>query len=287
MPAAVVRHDGAHERPEAPPLGDERGEPGRLQRFGRDRADGRHQQAPRAGRSEQVAEHLLALRRGEPPGGARRRGEQHGIHFAGRRGDHRACDGIRVGGRTPSVDREADDVGARVGEQVVEPVGARSVVLHRDAAAVEVLGQQELAELGRRLGFGDPVGREPGLLDRPAGLRATRDDLRGRERGQQRVEQPRFFGGLHPAAEADARRDDDDVGRGLDERARRRDQRLVVDVRQDAEGRGSSHVRTVPLERGRELGRAPIDGDDDRAALQSGGQRRAVGARHRAAPSTS
>ena len=45
--------------------------------------------------------------------GARRRGEQDGVDFAGGRRDDRAADDRLVGRRTPAVDREAHDVGAR------------------------------------------------------------------------------------------------------------------------------------------------------------------------------
>ncbi len=70
---------------------------------------------------------------------------------------------------------------------------------------VDAFGEQVLAEFGGCLGFGDPVRRQSRLLDRAARLRPAGDDLRLRERGVQFVEETRFVGRLHPAAEADSR----------------------------------------------------------------------------------
>src|SRR5690606_15469705 len=78
------------------------------------------------------------------------------------------------------------------------------------------------------------------------------------------------------SAEADPRGRDDDVGRALDELARPCDERLVVDVRDDREGRRVLHLCAVALERRRELARPAIDGDHDDAP---GERRRQQGTR--------
>ena len=83
-----------------------------------------------------------------------------------------------IGRRTPSVDGQADDVGARRLERLVEAVGAGTVVLHGDPLAGDALGEQELLQLGCRLRLGHPVGGQARLLDRAARLRPAGDDLR-------------------------------------------------------------------------------------------------------------
>ena len=89
---------------------------------------------------------------------------------------HRGLDHGRVRRRTPAVHDEAADPRTGGGERLVEPVRAGAVVLDGDVAAGDALVEQHLGDLGARLGLGDPVGGEPGGLDRAARLGSARDD---------------------------------------------------------------------------------------------------------------
>ena len=128
-----------------------------------------------------------------------------------------AVERLRVGRRTPSVDDEADRRRPGRGEPRLEAVVAGAVVLHRDRPPLDALGDEEVGDLGRRLGLGDPVGHQPGGLEGAAGLGSAGDEPGLLERGQQLVAEPGGLGGLQPAAEPDAGRDHDDVGVQVDD----------------------------------------------------------------------
>ena len=106
----------------------------------------------------------------------------------------------------PSGRRRGSHVGAGRGELGVEAVGARAVVLHRDPVPGDALGQQQVEDLGGRLGLGHPVGLQPGGLDRAARLGPAGDDAGAcASTSMQLVGEARGVGRLDPAAEPDAR----------------------------------------------------------------------------------
>ena len=151
--------------------------------------------------------------RSEPFAGAGRGGEEDGIHFAGRRGDDRSADGRGVGRGPPPIHREADDLRAVCGEELVQPVCARAVVLYSDASPVNALREQEFTEFGGCLGLGDPVRGEARLLYGSTRLRAPCDELSTLQRAMELIGKARLVGGFHPAAKPHARRGDHDLRR--------------------------------------------------------------------------
>ncbi len=270
LSSAEIGDDSSDERAEPAAIGDQRVEPGRPQGPRGDRSHRSHEEPPGIGERPHRRQHLQDLGGAEPLLGTRRGREQDRVVFTGGCRDHRSPHDRGVGRRPPAVDGQTDDVGAGGLEHLVEAVGARAVMLHRDALVGHPLGEQELLQLRCGLGLGHPVGCEAGLLDGSARLRAPGDDLSRSDGGEELLEQPGFVHGLDPASEADSRRDHDDVRRLGDQQARAGDQLFVIDVRNDRQRGCEPHRRTVPFQCGGELARAPVDGKEDRAARQGG-----------------
>src|SRR5690606_14738772 len=208
----------------------------------------------------------VLLGRAEPCLGAGRGREHDGVDLPDRRGLDGRAQHLGVRRRSPAVHDEARDLGARLGEHDVEPVGARTVVLEGDAQARDPLAEEHVRDLGGRLGLRDPVGREPGGLDRAARLGAARDDPRVGEHLEQSVGEAGHVRGLDPGPEADARGDDHDVRRVLHEVARPGEELGVVRVREHAQRRRVADLR-APAAQGRgELALAAVRGDEHGAA---------------------
>ena len=79
-------------------------------------------------------------------------------------------------GRAPAVDDEARDLGAGRREHLVQPVGARAVVLDGDARPATPSLSSTSATSARVSDSATQSAVQPGGLDRAAGLGAARDD---------------------------------------------------------------------------------------------------------------
>ena len=150
-----------------------------LQRARGDRPDGRDDETAGADPADDRRQNAGVPSRVEPGRRGRCRGEDDDVDLADRRLLHAA--GHRVGVRwwAPPVDDEGSHRGAGGGEVDVELFAPGSVVLDRDPLSGNAFGDEEVADLGRGLRLGDPVGVVPGGLDRTPGLGPAGDDPGG------------------------------------------------------------------------------------------------------------
>src|SRR5699024_9536772 len=208
----------------------------------------------------------------EEGGGPGSRSERHCVAPTFRNRADRGNHSFRIGSGCPPVDHERADIGTRGGKGLVEAVGAGTVVLHRDPQVAHSLAEEGLLDLGAGLGFGDPLGHEPGRLNRSSRLGATSDDPSAGEHLMPFLAQTRSLGHLAPAGESDTGRDHDDIGPVLDECAGAGNEFRVIDVRDDGQSRRMHDRRAVPLKCGRELFGPPLCCQHDATSGQFAGQ---------------
>jgi hypothetical protein len=146
------------------------------------------------------------------------------------------------------------------------------VVLHRHVQAVDALRQEQLHDLGRRLGLRHPVGHETRRLERTARLGPAGHDPGLREGLDEVVAKARRLRGVQPAAEPDARGHHEHVGRVGDELAGRGQQTGLVEVGLHAERRRGRHLGAAPLQGAGQLVGSPLGGHQHGGAGQDGTQ---------------
>ena len=155
----------------------------------------------------------------------------------------------------------------------LEPVVAGAMVLDGNPLAGHAFGAEEVGDLGRRLGFGDPVGDEASGLERTASLGTPRDQARLAEGRDEVFAEPRRLGRIQPAAETDARRHDHDVDGFGDQGASVLEQYFFIDMGFNAESRRNADLGPPAFERVGQILGPPLGGDEDPGSGKYGDQR--------------
>ena len=192
----------------------------------------RHAQPYKGAGGDRSDAHRVHIRaqRGEHPvldthfGGAHqhrrdrgRRCEAHGVELLVGDAGHQLVEVAVARGRMPAVHPDRHHIGAR-GAQLVEKLGERvpfrggAVQLDRDALAGDAALDKVVQQLAGRLGLRRPFLRQARGAQRAGRLRAAGHDAGLAQRCDQVVGQTPAVGGGDPAAEADARGGDHDVG---------------------------------------------------------------------------
>ena len=110
-----------------------------------------------------------------------------------------------VGRQRPPVDRHAHDLGPHRLDGVAEAGRACAVELDGDAHAAHAPVREQVGDVVVAGARGRPGDVEPGRDERPVGLRAAGQQLRGGERGAQIVTELDGVGRFEPAAHAERR----------------------------------------------------------------------------------
>jgi hypothetical protein len=280
VPARVEAGDGAlgqvpGQRPgqgaEPGPLGLERGHAARVQRGGRDRADAGGHHGPGEGGDQRVL-HAFGTGRAEHGVHGGRAGEGDRVDRAGDRLGDQAAQRRRVAVRQPPVDRDLDHLGPR-SPQVGDEVGERlAVLLHRDAAAAQVLGEEILLDLFARFGGGGPVVVQPGGAHGSPGLGPAGEQAGPGQVVAQVAGQAPAFRRRHPAAEAHTCGDHHVVDGVFQALPGGGEQVGVLGERHQPDRRGAQHAGAAAFEQRAELLPSPGGGDADGETRQGVGR---------------
>ncbi len=266
-----VPGEGTGQRAQAGALGLHGGHPARLQRRGGDRSHAGGDDRPGEGRDQRV---LQTFRAGGVEHGQHGRGAGEGdrVHAAGDRLADQAPQRRHVAVGQPPVDRNLDDLRARLAQRGHETGQRLPVQLHGDAAPAQVLGEQVLLDLLARLRGRGPVVGQARRPDRAARLGpAGQQPGGGQVLGEVAGESP-ALGRRHPAAKTDAGGDHHVVDRGGQAGAGRGQQVGVLRQGHQPDRRGAHHPGAPAFQQRAELLSPPGGGDPDREPGQRVGR---------------